>query len=123
MVYPWVSDDDSDHVDVISAFQIWKSWVKLGLLLWPSVCLSIHLSVLTLFPFENVSIYFKQISFKCCICIHTKHVMLGIDSSISIIYHSVMALVIVQNSFLVSIILDYHDVKFHKMIELTKALY
>ena len=92
----------------------------------PSIYLSIiPLSVLTLFPFENVSIYFKQISFKCCICIHTKHVTLGIDSSISIIYHRVIALVIVQNSFLVStgfsfIVLDYHDVKLHKMIEVTK---
>ena len=68
---------------------------------WPSVCLSIHLSVVrpsdgTLFPFENLSIY-EGISFKFCICIYINNVSLGIvNGQISIIYHRVMALVNVQ---------------------------
>ena len=57
-----------------------------------SVCLSVH----TLFPFDNLSI-FKWISFKFCICICINNVLLGIvNGQISIMYHRVMALVNVQ---------------------------
>ena len=88
---------------------------------WPSVCLSVrlsvrpsvvHTSVRTSFPFDNLSIY-KQISFKKCICIFTNIVSLGIVTGpISIINYRVMALVNVQKNVfwpLVPLNLEYHD--------------
>ena len=60
---------------------------------WLSVCLSVHPSVRTLFPFANLSIY-KRISFKFCIGSRVKNVSLGIvNGQILVIYHRVMALV------------------------------
>ena len=60
---------------------------------WPSVCRSVHPSVRTSFPFDNLSIY-KRISFKFCICICIKNVSLGIvNGQILVIYHRVLALV------------------------------
>ena len=54
------------------------------------------MSIRTLFPFDNLSIY-KQISFIFCICICTNNVSLGtVNGQISIIYHRVMVLVNVQ---------------------------
>ena len=52
------------------------------------VCPSVHTS----FLLDNFRIY-KRISFKFCICICTKNVLLGIvNGQISIIYHKVRAL-------------------------------
>ena len=69
--------------------------------IWVSVCLSVvRPSVLTSFPFDNLSIH-KQSSFKFCICVCTKHVSLGIvNGQILIIYHRVMALVSTQKMLL-----------------------
>ena len=65
----------------------------------PSVVIT---SVRTSFPFDYLSIY-KWISFKFCICICTNNVSLGIvNGQISIIFHSVMALVNVQKMVLAS---------------------
>ena len=79
-----------------------RPWRGIMFSCWRSVCLSIRPSFRNSFPFGNFSIY-KRISFKFCICICTKNASLGNgNGQISIIYHSVMALVNVQKWFLAS---------------------
>ena len=59
----------------------------------------VHRSICTSFPFDKLSVY-KQIPFRFCICICTNNVSLGIvNGQISIIYHRVRALVIVQKNY------------------------